>query len=428
MTIFLKHIFKIIAIILVINNYPAIKAQNDSLQGNAYMHGKTGMSCVAKFIVVIDSAYTNTLRFNNISYYNDLNDDEIVKYYWDFGDRNFSNKENAKHTFQRADYYNVCLKIKIVKIQDTTQVVCESNYCRVVLVGEPRHYNLGGQVFAGKFPVKKGRADIYRIRPDNNYILARSMTFDTLGYFYFYQLYEGEYFIKITPFSTGYFPTYYGDAATWDKAEKIDVTKNFFNATVNLMPVKKISGPGRITGRVVPDNTHSISVKNINVILADEDMNPITFTRTDGRGVFVFGSVPFGKYKLFADDVGWFGFNRSIEISETNLSADEALEMKWNTAEAINDNADLIPVFIMNPYPNPATNKVNIDFKSEKPARFELEMFDLRGVKISLQDNAIIISPKTISIDISGVSGGIYLIKISDLSGRFSVIKKVIVY
>ena len=134
---------------------------------------------------------------DNTSNIQNLNFEEEVIYEWDFGDLKKSYQISPTHIYSNPDYYNICLTTRIVLKDDTNKVICESNFCEQILIGNPKTYNIGGQVFGGNFPVKSGRADLYRIQPDNSINHLPSMLFDTLGYYYFYQILEGNYLVKV---------------------------------------------------------------------------------------------------------------------------------------------------------------------------------------------------------------------------------------
>jgi hypothetical protein len=55
-------------------------------------------------------------------------------------------------------------------------------------------YSFGGHVFSGDFPISLGYAFLYDYNNDLN--LIDTAVIDTLGYYYFYRVPEGEYLVK----------------------------------------------------------------------------------------------------------------------------------------------------------------------------------------------------------------------------------------
>ena len=69
-------------------------------------------------------------------------------------------------------------------------------------------------------------------------------------------------------------------------------------------------------------------------------------------------------------------------------------------------------------YPNPADNVLNIANSVDSGESAKLEIFSVNGNKI-LEKNVVGNSEKTISVDISGLSNGLYIYKINGKQNKF---------
>ena len=398
-------------------------ADNDSITNE-----KLNISCSAKFLILLDSSHARTVRFVNVSQAHGLQLGDSIKFRWNFGDMTQSNNPEPKHTFLSSDYYNVCLTMQIISKKDTNEVICASNICKLVLIGNPGNFNFGGQVFEGKFPVHRAKADIFRVRPDNSVMAAGTMNFDTLGFFYFYQMVEGNYFIKITPENPAFFPTYFGNSLVWNHAQKLEIRKNFFSANINLVPVKPVNGPAVINGQINADNTHVLIMKNIEVILADANMNPLMFTYTDSRGRFAFPNIAFGKYILYADEIGWISSEHSVYLNEASPVINSVLSLSFPSVESVQNISHTNGLIVSNPFPNPVSDKLNISISSSGNSGCRMEIFNIAGVHFSNYDLQLNSQDHNLSFDISNLPKGVYFIRISDTGNSIPAVRKFIKY
>jgi hypothetical protein len=383
------------------------------------------VSCNAKFQIRIDTIFSRIVRLVNISSIQNTDSiSHIVKYDWDFGDLHKSFIPNPTHTYLHPDYYNICLTTRIVLRTDTNNVICESNYCKQTLIGNPKTYNIGGQIFGGNFPVRSGRADMFRIHPDNTINHIPSMMFDTLGYFYFFQIPEGNYILKVSVPDQGYFPTYFGNTVQWNKSKKVEVGKNLWSEDINLVPLKPTTGTGQIFGQLNIQNTNPGSIKNVEIILTDINSMPLIYTFTDRQGLFNFNGIAFGTYKLFADQVGWIHVDNTLTISETSPVATAQILLKWSPDGIESQFSILHSPFSINIFPVPSDNFIYIDITNQKAADWQFEIYTITGIKVNHSPFSILHSP--FPIDISNLAKGIYLIKFTSKGNSIPIIKKFI--
>ncbi|MFI5222335.1 MAG: T9SS type A sorting domain-containing protein [Bacteroidia bacterium] len=76
-------------------------------------------------------------------------------------------------------------------------------------------------------------------------------------------------------------------------------------------------------------------------------------------------------------------------------------------------------------YPNPSSEKISIRFKNTAVQKLQFSLFDLDGKTLLEQTADYNGSP--VSIDISGISSGIYFLRFSDASGNLSLPVKILI-
>jgi hypothetical protein len=77
-----------------------------------------------------------------------------------------------------------------------------------------------------------------------------------------------------------------------------------------------------------------------------------------------------------------------------------------------------------NVYPVPASNYVNVEFRSNLYGKFNFELRDITGRMVKYFAKDIITGNNIVTIDISDLSKGLYLLEISN--DNFKVTKKII--
>ena len=215
--------------------------------------------CHADFYSVNDTANpdSHTVRFYDIS------TGEPNYWLWNFGDGSTSDHQNPQHSYSTGGNYTVCLKIT----HDISGHFCEDSICKVITV--LRYLNLGGHMFAGlapiNNPVSTGDTGVaYLFRKDGAAaMMVDSNHFIYLGYFTFFHLEEGKYYVRATLTKGSahydqYLPTYYGDVTELYQAKVIELADtDVYTASIHLKSVTGIGehspDGGRLVGDVYPN-------------------------------------------------------------------------------------------------------------------------------------------------------------------------------
>lgn len=75
-------------------------------------------------------------------------------------------------------------------------------------------------------------------------------------------------------------------------------------------------------------------------------------------------------------------------------------------------------------YPNPATNLINVDIKSDKPGIYKYELIDITG-RIIINEQSY---SKNFKINIEALKPALYYLRITDKNGKFMKSYKVVKY
>ncbi|MBP7497764.1 MAG: PKD domain-containing protein [Bacteroidales bacterium] len=376
------------------------------------------VSCKASFYLLGDSmSGNNTIKFINTSSSNSNN--YIYKYKWDFGDGKTSEEINPVHTYPEPDYYNICLYLDVYSDSNPLIPVCSSEYCLYdILTGNPSFYILGGQVFLDKFPVSRAKAYIYRHKVNDNYLLTDSMSFDTLGYYYFYKLMAGNYIVKILPDKDNFefLPTYYGDVTTWNEAKAITLNKDIYNADIELKSLVNTvnsTAKGQIQGYIY--NTIGSST-NLQILLSDSIFKPLSFTFTNSKGFFRFNNIQNGKYFITIDEPGLIFDTLNVTIDQKNNNIEVNIyndSVKYNSAVPYSKYA--IAGTDLEIFPNPVKNQLNIIYKDNFNQNPNLYIFNMTGNMVF----STTLNKNTTQLNIEQLEKGIYFIRLKFNNGKY---------
>ncbi|MFK5857086.1 MAG: PKD domain-containing protein, partial [Bacteroidota bacterium] len=244
------------------------------------------------------------------SFVDQTNAENIIGWHWDFGDGTISNSQNAVHTYHIFGLYKISLTVTaVVNNELKTSIISKQLY-----ISDQDYYHLGGHVFSEYFPIDMGYAYLYMIDSHERYIAIDTIAFDTLGYYFFYQMPSGKYMVKAEPmYESQYYgtllPTYYGDKIFWEESVTISLTSTSWEYNINLGHAEGVSGgEGSISGNIIYDNLPrllgNLSAEGVNIYLFDEYDKLLTCHYSDNLGDFSFDQVELNSYKLYPEITG----------------------------------------------------------------------------------------------------------------------------
>lgn len=394
--------------------------------------GLAPVNCEASFTYIQD---TNDILI--INFY-DGSTGTISEYSWDFGDGSAGSGQVVSHSFPGIGTYKVCLTIS----NSDTANYCSDSICKIIDLTPPQPgYLLGGLLYAGNFPINNpfntndfGYAYLYRLQA-GTILPVDTVLFDTLGYFYFFDVPEGDYLVKagLRPNShhfNSYMPGYYAGSQVWNEADTLHVTTDFFLAHVHMAPLQPlIAGPNSIVGYVTQDEQliAGSRIAGCEVILSDSAENPLRVGYTDANGSFSFVQLPLGNYTLAAEQAGFFSDVARLTIDELHPVSD-SVEIKLHASPQGTLSGQGTLPFDVTLYPNPATDQITLDFRSSRDLAIRYELINSMGNPV-LQNNMDLMRGNNHRIiDLTTCPSGLYimLIRESGSTGRFAA--KVIIH
>jgi hypothetical protein len=375
-------------------------------------------------------------NFAEFQFFDITNSTDIIWREWNFGDGHYSNEVNPIHEYTEQGIFKVKL---IVGIQPTPySIPYYTEIVKIINVSIKSYFNLGGHVKAGYFPIDAGEAYLFKIENSDIIIIDTAVFNDTLGYYYFYQLIEGEYLVRadLRPESiyfNQFMNTYYADKSVWTEADTIFHYADNFEYDILMIPIASMNpGPGKISGIISygydPDNEKGMPAGNVEILLFNNDNEPVICSHSAGDGTFSFDNLELGNYSVHAEVTGKFTFPVQISLTLENQMVNGVNiiignytingSVNWNTIDESSVAGE-----ISNIYPNPAADHLYIDLLLNNPGDLEIMIVDYTGKIVLTSPQPTTPGMNTCFLDISTLSSGMYFIKVGRnsefLTGKF---------
>ena len=351
------------------------------------------------------------------SFFDQTNNENIISWTWDFGDGTTSNVKNPIHTFDNFGLYRVSLTVEaIVDGELKKSTITKQLYLRRV-----EYYHLGGHVFSEYFPIDKGYAYLYIIDSANNYHPIDTMPFDTLGYYYFYQVPSAKYVVKAEPMKESEYygvllPTYFGNSLFWEDAEIVELNTTSWEYDIALDKSDGVvKGTGSISGRVeyvFGGKSHSgLFAEGVNIYLIDEFDNMLTCHYSNETGEFDFSQIELSKYFLYPEETGITSEPLPIELTNDNPVAENIeISIIANGINYVIPGSTMTDNLIGIPYPNPAVNEISIPIDSDLNSEIIIEIFDTFG-RLVHSESISNLSSGSKTMDLSLYTRGHYILR-----------------
>ncbi len=361
----------------------------------------------------------NKKEFN---FYDITNSTDIVSWEWNFGDGNFSDETNPSHIYLLPGIYRV--KLTVIIQPNTSSIPYESSMMKIISVEDKSFYSMGGHVLAGYFPIDYGEAYLYKLNQQNYILIDTAIFNDSLGYYLFPQVIEGNYIVKadLHPSSAlfnQFMTTYYSNKPIWTEADTIFHSSNNFEYDINLLPVSAtMSGPGIISGTIQYGSDAGYlknqPAVNVEILLFDELNQPLVCCHSDINGEFCLENINLDLYQVYAEVTGKHTYPVTVSIDNSNPEVDNIiLTIESNT---VNGNVfaieDIDWETISNIYPNPSSDFISIDFKLIKSNEITFAIYNNSGQLIYHSIYNLFNGANNIRIDIRSLPGGVYFLEI----------------
>lgn len=288
--------------------------------------------------------------------------------------------------------YNDIVLTAVLKDSITGFLITDDLYSTFT-VNFPQSYFhiLAGNVFSGSMPINSGTAILLR-NYNSVFEFVDTISFDTLGYYYFNEIPQCNYTVKIIDAvqttTLPIIPTYLGDKLHWEQCNHICLQQNEYQQNINLIMAQSLSGPGYIFGYITPQPDDSYDI-----ILYNDMMEPVKATVTNDDGIFEFGNLPLGTYHIYTDRYGAYSMSNTVTLTSDNPNAVVYLQQATGIENLNVENVSI--------YPNPASDKIFIDAE------------DILTVKIYDQQGRIINESfyYNSGLDIQSLNPGLYFLR-----------------
>ena len=383
--------------------------------------------CSANF-ELYDYEYAATLYNSSIAYGSSLPSNVNIN--WGDGSI-YSGLDSGifTHTYANEGSYNVTLIMSNV-------AGCSDSLTKIVSVGP--NYTLSGKITQSGLPAFYSGVYVYSYDSISGLLYKNNYTSTDENGNYEIRLKKGYYLVQadfaFDPFNNGfYLPTYYKNKLNWDMADVIYVQSNRSGIDINLIPfnydstgIGNISGAARYGTGVVDQNgpiKEGKPAEKMLIYLIDGNGKTVAYTHTNADGIFDFGRVPAGNYKVWGEMAGkqTLPAQASINSAVNNVSGIKIIIGKNSLTSSIGQPANIIEPIEASIYPNPSKGLLNIECDSKNLR--SVQVFDITGQLILESTNENDNSKMT--LDISNNKNGLYIIKINSVEGN-SIIKKVL--
>jgi len=351
-----------------------------------------------------------TINFTDISFGAPNN------WFWDFGDSTFSSEQHPVHTFPHEGIFNICLTIT------NDSIGCTSTICGNIIVGNnppPLDYCIGGTVFLDS-SLYADAGQVHLMTFDtlgNNLITIETIDIADNGNYLFDNVNTGNawiYFVQaeLSP-QSGYFgqyvPTYHFNAIIWTNAWPVFALPCPANISYDIMMQPSTTagiGTGYINGVVNSGETKAV-MQDVEILLFNEDMQPLGYLYTNEDGLFDFSELAFGTYHVYPEIVGIETDGFMITLSE-EVPAIEMNIIIGNGTASLSVEENSLFTFVGDVYPNPANTQINLSLSMENAERVEISVYNQVGQMVILGSENLNSGPNKIELNISNLPEGIY--------------------
>jgi hypothetical protein len=291
------------------------------------------------------------------------------------------------------------------------------------------YFNLGGTVFGDTYPMEEFYATLIYNYSDI-YLFLTKENFDTLGYYYYMSLPNGNYMIKAEPLSPQQFvPTYYGGVLHWQDAAVIELFSDQFNCDIQLISGLGVSpGTGCIHGMVNSSKSGNKNpVPGMEILLFNTLGDPLTYRLTNGVGEFDFSDLAYGTYLVYPEMEG-----KVTTPTFVTLDADNPTISVWISMydhELVATMPEFLEggqVRLSGLYPTPSNGQVNFDYESATNLTGTIKIVDLSGKEVCEARDIQLNGSGTLETDLSALAPGSYYMELR-FDGMAPTVKKILI-
>ncbi len=380
--------------------------------------GDTVSACQAAFTALVDSVPGN---INHYWFIDESTGFNISSWYWDFGDGTISFIQHPDYTFAESGTYNVCLTAS----GEGNGGYCSSTICQTI--NTPSYSNLGGQIFAGDFPINNpdfindvAKVRLYR-KSGNSLTEVASGQFYEYGYYFFLDVPEGNYVTHAelmpgSPSFMSYVPGYTGVTESWLASQHFVLDgADFYEAHIHMTEMTlPETGPGSINGNIVGIDNMPLDLNDRIIFLYHND-SVVSYDHTDSFGYFEFNDLPLTTYRLRAEIAGKYSNVVDVNLSGTQIQI-QGLQLEVSSSGVFGfEDQPASQESEISLFPNPVDDLINIRVHSETAGECNFRIIAANGAVVAEFKAVLQTGGNLISTYAGNLPSGLYVITCSDV-------------
>ncbi|HBS87122.1 MAG: hypothetical protein A2W91_02800 [Bacteroidetes bacterium GWF2_38_335] len=302
--------------------------------------------------------------------------------------------------------YEDSINVSGLPVGDYPVLITDINNCSLtdtVSIIEDSQIEITGVIEHSSIPFNSGEVEIELYNDDLESIFVESKTNGESGYFQFNPTSSGNFFLKASVINEAAYPnmvpTYYDQQYLCADVDYLNLgchdEVNVVFTMIEELPLT--TGLGFISGyafydTMTKDTTDPVSGMSVFLVSQVNENDIFNYSTTNDTGYYYFQEIPTGEYSIMADIPGLPLISyHDFEVSETsllfenyNFLVDTSGSAKGYGIYAVGgtgiENSE--PLSIIKVFPNPVTDRLIIEFDTEKPVPATISILDINGKKL----------------------------------------------
>lgn len=223
-----------------------------------------------------------------------------------------------------------------------------------------------------------------------------------------------------------YLPTYYPNALFWDSASTIYPNPNSTPIrNIYLIPGNNPGGPGFISGSVLQgaNKAPGDGLAGLDVLLLDQQNQPVTWTKTDAAGAYQFSNIPLTGLRVFPQFPGKKTTPKDVTLSASAPTASVDFEVSLSITPV---EAGLAPTYGRSRVqPNPARESATLVLDAARPMQLRYTLCSVQGQALRSAEMGVHTGANSLTINLEALPAGLYFVHLYEGNQRVATHKLV---
>ncbi|PKP22691.1 MAG: hypothetical protein CVU06_09265 [Bacteroidetes bacterium HGW-Bacteroidetes-22] len=145
---------------------------------------------------------------------------------------------------------------------------------------------------------------------------------------------------------------------------------------------------------------------DVNIMLLDQQNNPLVFDRSDAAGSFDFNALAYGTYTIWAELHGVSTLPVTLTLSAGKPFATVNLKLDGTSVMGIG-TAGILESTFGQVYPNPVEDLAKIEVTTLLPVPFELSLINTMG-QVVMNKYVVVNGNSLLEVETTGLPTGVY--------------------